>query len=365
MPLWLYKQLSAGGRTGTTNKIGADGRLYREVSVENEACGLVPLLSTLLEADPSVKSVHVCHPAVRHVFRTAREGGFCGYRNIQMIISFILATRPRGHEAFAERGRIPSVIRLQEMIETAWDRGFNAHARIETGGIKGTRKYIGTTEVFCLILPMRRLRLTSFLQVEALFNSLSIPTTSTAFHHIFDDSHAPRIQSQAYESLLQHVQDYFARDTIYSPSPTAPASTHRLANSDSKVHCTWLPPIFLQHPGHSLTIIGIETHHDRSRNLLVLDPGFKPSAAISKLLSSTSPRPSTPWDSPRRANSSSRSSASESMRSAGRRAPRRGEVDVKGAQAARLLDAYRRGRSRLARYGEFEVLSLSLSGKGG
>lgn len=153
MPLWLYKQLSAGGKGEVTNRIGADGRLYRDVLVENEVCGLIPLLSTLLEADPSVKSVHVCHPAVRHVFKTAREGGFCGYRNIQMMISFILATRLPGYELLAERGRIASVIRLQDLIEMAWDRGFNAHGRIETGGIKGTRKYIGTTEVFRLTMP--------------------------------------------------------------------------------------------------------------------------------------------------------------------------------------------------------------------
>ena len=33
------------------------------------------------------------------------------------------------------------------MIERAWDMGFNVNGRIETGGICGTRKYIGTPEV--------------------------------------------------------------------------------------------------------------------------------------------------------------------------------------------------------------------------
>lgn len=202
-----------------------------------------------------------------------------------------------------------------------------------------------------------------------MFNSLSLPTTSTTFHHTSDDSHAPGIRSQAYEMLLHHVQDYFAADTIYSSSPSPSGATHRLHNSTSKVHSTSLPPIFLQHPGHSLTIIGIETHHDGSRNLLVLDPGFKPSAAIYKLLSRTPPRTSSqrqspagarePAGPPRGENRSSRDSPSGSKRSAARQAPRRGPVDVGGPQAKRLLDAYRRGRSRLARYGEFEVLTLS------
>ncbi len=33
------------------------------------------------------------------------------------------------------------------MIESAWDKGINDTGRIETGGIRGTRKYIGTPEV--------------------------------------------------------------------------------------------------------------------------------------------------------------------------------------------------------------------------
>lgn len=40
-----------------------------------------------------------------------------------------------------------TVVDIQELIETAWTDGFNAHGRIETGGIKGTRKHIGTSEV--------------------------------------------------------------------------------------------------------------------------------------------------------------------------------------------------------------------------
>ena len=32
------------------------------------------------------------------------------------------------------------------MIESAWDKGINDTGRVETGGIRGTRKYIGTPE---------------------------------------------------------------------------------------------------------------------------------------------------------------------------------------------------------------------------
>jgi hypothetical protein len=75
----------------------------------------------------------------------AREGGFCGYRNIQMMISFIRNANLDGWEHF--EGGIPSILELQDAIERAWDKGINVFGRIETGGIKGTRKFIGTSEV--------------------------------------------------------------------------------------------------------------------------------------------------------------------------------------------------------------------------
>lgn len=62
-----------------------------------------------------------------------------------MMISYIIETKSKGHEHFS--GTIPSIFQIQEWIEEAWDSGINSQARVETGGIKGTRKYIGTPEV--------------------------------------------------------------------------------------------------------------------------------------------------------------------------------------------------------------------------
>jgi len=62
-----------------------------------------------------------------------------------MITSFIIGARFQGHQHFKKR--LPSVFQIQDIIEAAWDSGINAQGRIETGGIKGTRKYIGTPEV--------------------------------------------------------------------------------------------------------------------------------------------------------------------------------------------------------------------------
>ena len=145
MPAWLYNQLERGAKISVSNAIGPGGKLVRIESVANETPGIVPILAQLCAQDRSLSKVFLCHPSVKHIFKTPREGGFCGYRNIQMLVSFIQGTNFPGHEHFP--GQTPSIPRLQDMIESAWDRGFNSSGRVETGGIKGTRKYIGTPEV--------------------------------------------------------------------------------------------------------------------------------------------------------------------------------------------------------------------------
>ena len=153
MPSALLRQLERGAKVTVVNQIGVDGRIVRVENVANETRGIVPVLGQLCEQDPSSSSVYLCHPDIKHVVKMAREGGFCGYRNIQMMISFIQETGAPGSEHFP--GNIPSILQLQDMIEAAWDNGINSSGRIETGGIKGTRKYIGTPEVsfrFLLLL---------------------------------------------------------------------------------------------------------------------------------------------------------------------------------------------------------------------
>ena len=112
-------------------------RVFRVLDSEkarNKAMNVIPGLATLLEADQSVECAYLCRPNVFQIAKLPGEGShFCGYRNMQMLL-----LNPRS---------IDSVFKLQEMIETAWDLGYNSHGRVETGGIKGTRKHVGASEV--------------------------------------------------------------------------------------------------------------------------------------------------------------------------------------------------------------------------
>jgi hypothetical protein len=144
--------LEEGAKVTITNQISPNGAVVRVESIANETPGLVPVLCRLSDLDPYVERAFYCSPKVRHVAKMPKEGGFCGYRNIQMLVSYICGAQASGHEHFA--GKIPPILKLQDLIEQAWDMGYNSAGRIETGGIRLTRKYIGTPEAQALFLSL-------------------------------------------------------------------------------------------------------------------------------------------------------------------------------------------------------------------
>ncbi|KAJ5193757.1 Peptidase C78 ubiquitin fold modifier-specific peptidase 1/ 2 [Penicillium cf. griseofulvum] len=266
MPSWLKKMLESGDK------------LKRRETVENETDHLIPALAQLCEQDKSVQRAFFCSPKVRHICKMRREGGFCGYRNIQMMVSWLIKSRSFGHKHFPKG---PTILELQDMIESAWDMGFNSSGRAETGGIKDTRKFIGTPEA------------------QALFMSLEIPCEARSL--------SEKNGVRAHDALYIDVADYFR--SACSPG------------DDSKILQTDLPPIYFQHQGHSMTIVGFEIRENGSANLLVFDPMFKTSPAMERLIGAF----------------------------------------VEPSDPTRLLKAYRRGTPYLQKYKIFELLKLCIA----
>ncbi len=206
-------------------------------------------------------------------------GGFCGYRNIQTMVSYVVGAKFTGHELFGKT--LPSVFDIQNLIENAWDMGINPRGRIETGGIRLTRKYIGTPEAV------------------AMFHSLKIPVSVSAFKH--------KSAGRARDLLLRDIEEYFRKGN-YQPG--------------EKIRTTTLPPIYWQHPGHSLTIVGIEKTHAGETNLLVFDPIFRDGSTIARLV---------------------------------------GRRNIEYHFPDQLLKPYRRGPRYLSRFRAFEVLKYVMS----
>lgn len=128
--------------------------------------GVIGVLAQLLEQCSTTKYAYLCHPCVQHISKLKKEGallrgpfwhrfgsymalgGFCGYRNIQMMSSYIVATKFQGYRQLDRK--VPTIFQIQDFIESAWDAGINPQGRLETGGIRGTRKYIGTPEALVM-----------------------------------------------------------------------------------------------------------------------------------------------------------------------------------------------------------------------
>ncbi|KAI0379966.1 DUF1671-domain-containing protein [Hypomontagnella monticulosa] len=255
--------------------------LKRKVKVDQR--GVIPVLEKLLQQSDTTSYAYLCHPAARHISKLKREGSFCGYRNIQMLIAYIIDTRSPGCTAFADD--VPSIFQIQDLIESAWDQGIHTVGRAELGNIKKTRKYIGTAEA------------------QALLHSLGIKWYMKGISSNREDD---ANNNSAEIQLYNYVERYFTE---------APG-----VSTQGKVRLTNLPPMYFQHQGHSMTIVGFERNNKGGRNLLVFDPSFSdPSSVIRHI----------------------------------------GAGAISFSNPDRVLKLYRRGPKYLSRYRQFEILSLA------
>ncbi|CEP03276.1 C2H2-type domain-containing protein [Plasmodiophora brassicae] len=157
----------------------------------------------------------------------AGRGQLCGYRNAQMLLSGMFGS-PSFHAYIVARlDRIPSVLRLQTLIEEAWAAGFDVDGAEQLQHrLVGTDKWIGTTEVVALLRSL-----------GVRCNCVDVPYPRSA-RLIFD-----------------FVEEHFGG-----------------LPDDGTVSVSEVAPLYLQHQGHSQTIIGIARERSGQRSLLLLDP---------------------------------------------------------------------------------------------
>ncbi|KAG9329016.1 hypothetical protein JZ751_008452 [Albula glossodonta] len=137
-------------------------------------------------------------------------------------------------------GAIPSLPRVQALMEKAWREGLDPQGASHfSHKLQGTRAWIGATEIY------------------SLFTSLGVRARIMDFHQ-------PTGPGNTHPRLFEWVKQYFAM------------SDSRGARLPPRVVQTTLPPIYLQHQGHSRTIVGVEQRKNGSLCLLIFDPGCSP-----------------------------------------------------------------------------------------
>ncbi|KPV76739.1 uncharacterized protein RHOBADRAFT_51737 [Rhodotorula graminis WP1] len=255
-----------------------------------------------------------------HIPTRVKDWGWgCGYKNAQMIFSslrhlsqyakhFSSATSSSSDSSTASPSLapIPTIREWQEIIEQAWAAGHDPDGARHFGGkLINSRRWIGTTEVYAAL---------TWLGIRATI--IDFPKLSGT--------------SSVHEPLLKWLVTYFrlapssAPSTSTSPPPpsteNAFTALQSAAAAGGPVRLTAREPLYLQHRGHSRTVVGVELGSGKARRrgavaglgqgrgeedeedeawLLVFDPGkpisheLKAAAAAAALAASTSTKVTT------------------------------------------------------------------------
>ncbi|KAI7864827.1 peptidase family C78-domain-containing protein [Spinellus fusiger] len=176
-------------------------------------------------------------------------GWGCGYRNCQILMSFLEQQQEQGEPVLKHTIHIAG---LQRLLEHAWSHGFDTQGALQLDHqMYGTNKWIGTTDVFTILV---------YLGIRCTILDFHRPTGANNAHDALFDW----IQSYFEEAVTDHSEEEKNKEervgTIHPPHPTPSYLTDR-------------PPLYLQHSGHSRTVIGIELLEDGHRNLIMFDPG--------------------------------------------------------------------------------------------
>lgn len=188
----------------------------------------------------------------------AGMGWDCGFRNIQMMCSALLnGSSYRNLLATVDMSEVPSIPEIAARIEQAWQKGFDPEGASRFGGkLVDKEVWIGATEVYVLL------------------RSLNIP----AFVKDFETPNNV-FRQQMFEWIFDHFENWCKGEMC---------PFHRKGFRNSRKPL-FVPPLFCQWPGHSLTIVGAEKARSGRVALLILDPvrGFYQSLVENRFSRST------------------------------------------------------------------------------
>uniref|UniRef100_W5NKK3 Zinc finger-containing ubiquitin peptidase 1 n=1 Tax=Lepisosteus oculatus TaxID=7918 RepID=W5NKK3_LEPOC len=215
----MMESLASGVDDGKTRTSGVIGALYEYYQREGR------------------DTVHVWLCAeTDHFHSSAGDKGWgCGYRNFQMLLSCLL--KMDLYKDCLKCGAVPCIPRVQAMIEDAWREGADPQGAYHFNHkLQGSRAWIGATEIYSVLTSLRvKCRIVDF--------------------------HRPSGPSDTHPRLFEWVRSYYS------------VATSRAARLPPRVVQTTRPPIYLQHQGHSRSIVGIEEKKNGSLCILIFDPG--------------------------------------------------------------------------------------------
>ncbi|OMO95139.1 Peptidase C78, ubiquitin modifier-specific peptidase 1/ 2 [Corchorus capsularis] len=299
--LKLAIQIASSSGSSNTDDISSLIALQTRSNFYHVKDGLISLLRNCLELEAQHNSsVTILSGYVDHFqsLRSEDVGWGCGWRNIQMLSSHLLAHRQEAREVlFGGAGFVPDIVCLQRWLEIAWERGFDPPGAQQFNcKVYGSNHWIGTTECASLFCSFGlRARVVDFGPKESQTFYLSVPGSALGqevvkrkaikvsgpmdrYVHQKQGLKKPRPscdssgsrksdnskgKSEGPQVLVDWVWNYFADEGLNM------SGSSRVVVSDRA-------PLYFQHDGHSRTIVGIQAKHQQNGkhqfNLLIFDP---------------------------------------------------------------------------------------------
>ncbi|KAJ3227013.1 hypothetical protein HK099_003636 [Clydaea vesicula] len=185
--------------------------------------GLVyPLFNNFKFLSHSTLKLKLCCKEVEN-FSFDFDDGSCGYKNLQNLLSSIWNKAPFKSKLVAVFNEFPHILTLQKTLEEAWYAGFDAEGCEQLGNkVYNTLKYIGGSEIYAIL---------SFIGIDCTLVEFHLNKRKNDYEEVF----------------FKYCMDYFD------------------ANENSDVALTEKFPLYLQHDGHSRTIIGYEIFKDEAK----------------------------------------------------------------------------------------------------
>lgn len=281
---------------------------------------MIQVLESLLSRshkDGRIVSATLCSTSIEHIKTGFKDWGWgCGcvirtlgrtnlhadrlrrYRNMMMIFSSLRHMNSYAH--LGGKGKspmaIPCIYEFQTLLEEAWQHGFDQDgAKHFKHKLRNSKKWIGTTEVYTgltwlgirfvsWIIPPR-VHLSSLLRTTSV-RIVDFPKTrgNDGVHYaliVRPVSHICGI-AQLNRHLQRWIKSYFespldpaapSGSTSKKRSSSPPPSAHErlMASSGSPVRMSKKQPLYLQHDGHSRTVVGIEINKN-GEWLIIFDP---------------------------------------------------------------------------------------------
>lgn len=247
--------------------IAANEELWSKLAAledENRVGNILSNIESLFRATTGSKAkqqlkrtIYLCSRQTNQAIASFWDKGWsCGYRNCQTVMTYLEKQLERGSPVLR---RVPSVRGLQVLLEEAWRDGFDPQGAAQLQHrVLGTQKWIGTTEVYTMLV---------YLGIRCTILDFNNNQAGTS-HDIMMDWLQSYFESAVTAPHSSSTGGGGSKDAFSTMMQTS-------ARNGKAIHLTDRPPVYMQHAGHSRTVVGIETYKDGTRHLVVLDPGRK------------------------------------------------------------------------------------------